>query len=1487
MVGHTTGVERPRDALPNTADNPGPEHTIQAVEGRESKLVTVRIGGVPWRLLVDTGATASLLDYAAVRDRAPTLLGQVRPSPARLRMADGQQMLNHGALELEVGLGPVQTPIKFILTSIGGMDGILGMDVLADMVLDLPAGHLQVRGHQIPLEKKQVCCVRVVESVWIPPYSAAFVSTARPPIADPHLVMEPDWGWCHATSIMCARALLPNTEYPGVYLANPTRDAVWVRANTLIGTWEGVEGPLAIVREEATPPTTGTPDGAHETLVHHTDEEETLRADLPQAAGEETLRADLPDEQGAHQATPGSSEEQLRTSSRLAGVADTHADSGEGTSRAGLPGQAMEGTLRAGFHAVEGTLRAGFHTGQRAGTLPTEDEEQLRACSSPAGKTVRHKTSVDETLRADNHEGQGATDCQDRRQGTLRAGLSQDPAVGRMSQLPAHLQEMTDAEANLTAEQVDQLVSLLDSYQDCFVGGQYGLGSTTLEVHEIPTPDCRPIKQPARIVSFRNRGAVEELVRTQLDQGLIEPSTSPWASPVVLVPKKDGTTRFCVDYRRLNDVTVKDAFPLPWIDVVVDYLAGARYFCTLDAAQGYHQVEVREEDRPKTAFTTGYDLFQYKRMPFGLTNAPATFQRLMQKVLVGLQPSECIAYLDDVLVYGPDFQSVLERLRHVLDRLRSAGLRLKPKKCRLFSPQAEYLGHIISARGIATDPEKVKAVKEWPTPTTVTDVRSFVGFCNYYRQYIPQFAALAEPLIELTRKGVYFEWGDTQQSAFDRLREALCGSPVLAYPREDCEFILDTDASDYAIGGILSQVQDGVERPIAYASQSLNKAQRNYCTTKRELYAVVQFCKRWGHYLKPAEFLLRTDHSSLKWLTNFKDCEGILARWLLVLSGYHFRIEHQPGKLHVTADALSRLRKCPRQECPDCDPPQGKVATVDFSTLQYTQDELLAKQAADGALTEPVAWVKAGRRPSWQEATSTLGPTAFAYWRQFKSLILKDGILHRRTKLPSGEVVEQLCAPAGTRREILHMLHDAATSGHLGMTRTLFRCRQRFWWPYMAQDVQMWVGHCEVCARRGTRPPKQGLLQQEEVCCPGERVSVDIAGPLTESTQGNRFIIVMTDHFTKWTEAVATRDHTAPTVARVLVDVWVSRYGCPLTLHSDQGREFESALFQEVCRLLRVNKTRTCPYRPQSNGQVERHNRTIGNMLCKVLAEVSHSDWDRFLQEVMMAYRTSVHAATGYTPAMMHLGRELVVPLDLMYGRPSAAGPAGDGCAATYAQWQMDKIRLAYEKVRAHLRQAAKASAERYNRDVKTLSFAIGDWVWLYYPPHAHRKLELKYVGPLQVVHKPYPNVYVVRHASTGKCKAVHIQYLKAAKTGDHKPKWMQEDLPPDEELEPMNVEEPEDEDRQKWLGPGCGHPPPVLREYEEPAGSPLDLFSQTPELVEPTPTVRELAPLGPPVPQDGELQDLVPGLSPTTTRSGRRTKLPKKFADFELYCVQ
>ena len=482
--------------------------------------------------------------------------------------------------------------------------------------------------------------------------------------------------------------------------------------------------------------------------------------------------------------------------------------------------------------------------------------------------------------------------------------------------VPEHLKEMLqNSKEHLTKAQQAQLTKVVIEYQDVFAKDDFDLGNVTAIEHSIDTGDARPVKQRMRRTPVCFVDEEKANLDKMLNAKVVEPSTSKWASAPVLIRKRDGQVRWCVDYRALNAVTVKDVYPLPLLDECMDTLAGSTCFSKLDANSAYWQVPIKNSDRKKTAFITKYGLFQFVRMGFGLCNAPATYSRIMNLVLRGLNWNTVLAFLDDIIVMGKNFDDHLVNLEDVLKKFRDYGLKLKPRKCELCKPKVKFLGRWVGEEGLQLDEQNIKDVKNWPQPTTTKHVEQFVGLLNYHRSFIKDYARLAVPLYEITGKQ-RFRWNKEKERAFQQIKKALTEAPVLAWPNRHDTFILDTDASDVAIGAVVSQLQNGQERVIAYASFGLSPEQRRYCTTRKELLAVIRFTRQFRHYLLGRPFVVRTDHSSLTWLLNFKEPQGQIARWLEELSQYDMIVTHRPGKKHLNADCMSR-RPHPEMGCRD------------------------------------------------------------------------------------------------------------------------------------------------------------------------------------------------------------------------------------------------------------------------------------------------------------------------------------------------------------------------------------------------------------------------------------------------------------------------------------------------------------------------------------------------------------------------------------------
>ena len=545
----------------------------------------------------------------------------------------------------------------------------------------------------------------------------------------------------------------------------------------------------------------------------------------------------------------------------------------------------------------------------------------------------------------------------------------------------ARLLELVEmGEDHLSLEEQTSLRQFLTANAGVFALDQSELGTTDVITHTVNTGDHPPIRQHLRRMPFALRNQVTEMVKDMLDHQVIQPSSSPWASPIVLVEKKDGSFRFCVDYRRLNSITKMDVFPLPRIDDTLDLLAKSKYFTTLDLWSGYWQVQMEKTSREKTAFVTHSGLYEFLVMPFGLCNAPATFQRLMETILAGLVGECCLVYLDDILVIGETFEEHLNNLQKVFSRLKEANLRLHPKKCYFASPSVDYLGYHVSAEGLSTNSRKTEAVANFPQPTDVKSLRSFLGLASYYRRFIPCFSKIASPLHLLTRKDAPFDWTPACESAFCQLKQLLTSTPVLAFPQFDREFLLETDASKLGLGAVLAQKQDdGLVHPIAFASRTLHPHETNYGSTEMEALAVVWAVKHFRHYLYGHRCQVFTDHEALKSLLNTPHPSGKLAKWGLALQEVDLAIHYRPGRVNKNADALSRQ---PLPEVAARDGPFGIIASLRVrpdATSKGGDSNLVDEQGTDPELTEIIQYLSDGVLPEDNKRARELALTKSQY----------------------------------------------------------------------------------------------------------------------------------------------------------------------------------------------------------------------------------------------------------------------------------------------------------------------------------------------------------------------------------------------------------------------------------------------------------------------------------------------------------------------------
>ncbi|UYV80091.1 hypothetical protein LAZ67_18001653, partial [Cordylochernes scorpioides] len=631
---------------------------------------------------------------------------------------------------------------------------------------------------------------------------------------------------------------------------------------------------------------------------------------------------------------------------------------------------------------------------------------------------------------------------------------------------------------NLSPKEKEDLKQILIKYADLF---SPRLGRTNLTKHRIDTEDAKPIKHKPYRVSPKERDIIKDQIDEMLKEGIIRPSSSPWSFPVILVKKRDGKFRFCVDYRKLNEVTVKDVYPIPRIDDVMDTLQGSKYFSAIDLRSGYWQVEIEEKDKEKTAFTTTHGLYEFNVMPFGLCNAPATFERNMDNVLGNLRWQICLCYLDDVIIYSSDFPTHLKRLEAVLKCFSESNLKLNDKKCRFAFEELEILGHITNQQGIKPAEYNIKAVRDFPQPKKVKEVQSFLGMCSYYRKFIKDFSLIADPLTGLIRKNAQFTWTEKQEEAFQNLKKALINPPILGHFDPNAATYIHTDASNIGLGATLVQIICGEEKVISYLSRTLSKAEQNYSTTEKECLAVVWAISKLRPYLYGRHFKIITDHHALCWLKNLKDPTGRLARWALKIQEYDFDIIHKSGKKHMDADGLSR----------------GLLPETDW-VKDY--ERLFLNQI----INEEDEFI--------ENVKKSLKGSKRAITQNFKE---ENGCLYKKNPNPEGRAW-LLVVPKKRRKEIMSEFHNHMLNGHLGVARTTYRLKNKYHWPSMLKDVSEFVKTCHLCqSRKGSNQSPSGLLQPiPPANYPFERIGIDFVGPLPSTKRRRKWIIVLTDYYT-------------------------------------------------------------------------------------------------------------------------------------------------------------------------------------------------------------------------------------------------------------------------------------------------------------------------------------------------------------------------------------
>lgn len=781
--------------------------------------------------------------------------------------------------------------------------------------------------------------------------------------------------------------------------------------------------------------------------------------------------------------------------------------------------------------------------------------------------------------------------------------------VGNISEINQTEGETEKDQIHLSPSEKRRLKSVINSFPSFEVDG---LGKTSLVEHSIDTGEAKPIKQRFYPLSpAREKLLCEEIDRMIAQDVIEEAPSSAWSSPVTLLVKPNKV-RFCLDARKLNSVTIKDAYPMPILEGLLSRLPPVHCISKIDLKDAFWQIELDSQSRAKTAFTVpNRPLYQFKRMPFGLSNAPQTLCRLMDMVIPYNMKSHVLVYLDDLLVLSSTFEDHLKHLAEVAVQLRKAGLTINVAKSQFGLKQVQYLGFIVGEGTLQTNSEKVRAVAEFPVPNTQKQLRRFLGMTGWYQRFLSQYSTVIFPLTELLGKKA-FKWNEQAQSAFEEIKKRLCSAPLLMHPNYEKPFIVQCDASFHGVGAVLAQLDDdNVERPIAYMSKKLNKAQRNYTVTEIECLAVVLAVLKFRMYIEGHPFKIVTDHASLRWLMKQTDLSGRLARWALKLQRYTFQIEHRKGSQNIVPDALSRSFE---------EPDAVNAIEVELSpTIDLTSSAFQSEEYT--ALKDK--FIEAGL-PDFQ--------------------VIDNFLYHRNCFSTNGnrDEVWKLYVPTALREEVIRSSHDQPSSAHGGVAKCLERIRRNFFWPGLASDVRQYIAKCELCRTSkypnySQRPPMGSQIISER---PFQRLYIDFIGPFPRSKKGNIGIFIILDHFSKFTFLKPVRKFSSQIIIDFLRDEIFACFGVPESIVSDNGSQFKSHEFAAFLTKYGIKHICTASYAPQANA-AERVNRSI-NAALRTYVRHNQREWDIILPSINCALRNSIHQSVGADPYRIVFGQYMI-----------------------------------------------------------------------------------------------------------------------------------------------------------------------------------------------------------------------------------------------------
>lgn len=745
--------------------------------------------------------------------------------------------------------------------------------------------------------------------------------------------------------------------------------------------------------------------------------------------------------------------------------------------------------------------------------------------------------------------------------------------------------------------------------------------------------DKQPPSHRPYCMNVKELEALRNYLDEELAKGFIRVSRSPAAAPVLFVKKANGDLRFCVDYRGLNAITIKNKYSLPLVQETLNQLATARYYTKIDIRSAFNKLRIKKGDEWKTAFTTRYGLYEYLVMPFGMCNAPSSFQTYINQALKGYLDIFCTAYVDDILIYSDTKEQHQLHVRMVLQRLREFGLQADINKCEFEKLSVKYLGLIISTSGIKMDPAKIECVQQWPIPRSVRDIQTFLGFANFYRRFIPAFSRLANPLTALTKKDQTFKWSATCESAFMGIKEAFSNGPILAHFDPERKTILETDASDFVTAAVLSQYDErDVLRPVAFMSKKMLPAECNYEIFDKELLAIVKAYETWNAELSSVKgrTSIITDHKSLEYFTTSKKLNRRQARWSEFLAGFDFQILFRPGRLGGKPDALTRI---------SADIPQNNEDPREKYQNQTLIKPSQCLRSADSDRSQP-------------EDIDENWATACAkddFCQDVRRALKNNSKYHGKIQLSDCELTihsfkfnNKKYVPEARRLDTLHHFHENQMYGHRGAAALNELISRTYWWPHLHKDTTKYARGCESCQRNNpsTQKPYGWLRPLEAPQHAFRHLTLDYVGPLPACKIRGfeyRYILQVVDRLTKRIWVIATETMTARETAAALLANVFRFSGLPDSLTSDQGRSFIDTTWRMICEELKIAHRLSSSYHPQTDGQTERANKTL-EVYLRHYVQYSQDDWAKHLPIAEFCINNHVNASTGVTPFFASFG---------------------------------------------------------------------------------------------------------------------------------------------------------------------------------------------------------------------------------------------------------